>query len=103
MASEYLGYVLIAIGITLFVFTFVLGYNVYLGQASSSQAGSAPSVSGGSINETLKSGMQGIVSSLNSAIYETLSVMVLFLFASIAYKLTDLGIKMTGSGKERGR
>ncbi|MDE1761808.1 MAG: hypothetical protein KGH59_00295 [Candidatus Micrarchaeota archaeon] len=99
----YVGYALIAIGIALLLFAFLLGYGLYIsfGNSASSylpqQTSTTPN-SLASLNASVSGAIgaftQNTYSLVRSDIYMGLEIAVLFLFASIGYKISLLGVKM---------
>ena len=88
--NELIGYALLVIGILLMLFSFLLGYSIYTNLANNN-VGPAQ-IGGNTLNDTVRSGLQSADTTLYSGIYTTIDVLVLFLFASIGYKLAFLGI-----------
>lgn len=91
------GYVLLLIGIAILGFVFYIAYNMFTFVYALAQAPSSP-VSIGNVSATnLPSAIA--TSALNSLpsrnlIYYIISIMLLFLFASIGFKFSELGIKL---------
>lgn len=95
MASVYVGYALLAVGLLMLVFTFLLGYGIYQNATSASMiATTNQKVTGNNITAVVGSILQNATSPLDSSIYTVISIVVLFLFASIGYKIAILGINM---------
>ncbi|MGC8538896.1 MAG: hypothetical protein ACP5MK_03450 [Candidatus Micrarchaeia archaeon] len=94
---SYFGYALITIGILVILFTFYLGYSMYNSIGYSLQAQPrATSQSNASINSTISSisnSINSVTSQVSSMGYIVIQILLLFLFASIGYKIADLGIK----------
>jgi hypothetical protein len=104
MASPYLGYALLAVGLIMLVFTFLLGYGIYQNAISGGMTPSTGNISGNNITAVVGSALQSVTSPLNSTIYIAISIAILFLFANIGYKMAMIGIKILDSnGKEEKR
>ncbi len=111
---KYLGYALIIAGIAVIISAFGMGYSIYAnaGQMASyysTVAGAGGSSSQGNnnissvanmISSSISGTANGIYSVIGSAAYMGIEITVLFLFASIGYKLTELGIKMIAGERE---
>ncbi len=94
MTSAYLGYALIAVGLALLAFTFLLGYGLYQNFTAGSLTYSVQKVTGNNLTAVVGSALGSIASNANSNMYSAISIVVLFLFASIGYKIAFLGIKL---------
>jgi hypothetical protein len=97
MAVQYLGYILIGLGIVIILLALLLGYGIYISASGNLNSASLVSPSGSStINgsvSNLTTGLQGIAA---IGTYTAIEVAVLFLIASIGYKLSYLGLQMNG-------
>ncbi len=94
MASIYFGYILLAVGLLLLAFTFLLGYGLYQTFISSSFSYTGQKVSGDNLTAVVGSALGSIASNANSNLYSVISIILLFLFASIGYKIAFLGIRL---------
>ncbi len=91
---SYKGDTLIAVGIIIILATLYMGYELYLGiQKTSAQQALAPSV-GGSVNASIGDLSTNLSNTINSSSYSLVEVVILFLFASIGYKVAAIGIKI---------
>ena len=106
----YAGYALIALGIVVLLFTLTLGYALYIsfGNSASSylpqQAATAPNGIGSlnaSVSGAIGAFTQNTYSLVRSDIYMGLEIAVLFLFASIGYKISLLGVKMSSHREKK--
>ena len=100
MVSPYLGYALLAVGLMMLVFTFLLGYGIYQTATAGGMTASAANISGNNITSVVGSALQTVTTPLNSTIYVVISIAVLFLFASIGYKISMIGIKILDSNEK---
>jgi len=89
-----LGYSLVAIGIALLAFTFFLGYGLYVSFGSSSTSYVAPTQSNVSVSGAVASLTNSVNQSIRNSVYMLLEIVVLFLFASIGYKIAYIGVSM---------
>jgi uncharacterized BrkB/YihY/UPF0761 family membrane protein len=94
MPSEYLGYSLIAIGIIMLLFTFLLGYGIYQNINNGSLQIQHSNVAGSNVTALVGSTLQSLTSGANSSLSTIIEIIVLFLFANIGYKMATLGMKM---------
>lgn len=97
MASPYLGYALLAVGMLMLIFTFLLGYGIYQNANAGGMTPSNGNISGNNITAVVGSALQSVTTPLNSTIYVVISIAVLFLFANIGYKVSIIGIKILDS------
>lgn len=100
MASPYLGYALLAVGLIMLVFTFLLGYGIYQTAIAGGLTTPTVNISGNNITAVVGSALQSVTLPLNSTIYIAISIAVLFLFASIGYKIAMIGIKILDSNEK---
>jgi hypothetical protein len=102
MASPYIGYALLAVGLLMLIFTFLLGYGVYQNVTAASMFPNAnQKVSGSNLSAVVGSAIQNATAPLDSSIYTIISIVVLFLFASIGYKMAMLGIRLLEKSKSK--
>lgn len=105
MASAYIGYALLAVGIVLLIITFLLGYGVYQNATADSMIQQSSKMAGNNLTAVIGSSIQSATAPIDSGIYAIISIAVLFLFASIGYKMALLGTKVLeaadGGRKER--
>ncbi|MCL5423982.1 MAG: hypothetical protein M1385_02765 [Candidatus Marsarchaeota archaeon] len=96
------GYILLLIGIAILVFVFYIAYNMFTFLYALAQTPASP-VSLGNVSATnLPSAIAtNVVNSLppKNLIYYIISIMLLFLFASIGFKFSELGIKLLHNTK----
>lgn len=102
MASAYVGYALLVTGIAILMLTMLVGYGQYQTVVSGGNSYQQQKVSGGNITQVVGSALGNISSSANSSIYMIISVILLFLFANIGYKISFLGIKMLNREEGKG-
>ncbi len=90
--ASIIGYVLIAIGIILLLFTFLVGYGLYQSLNSEQYMTQTPQ------NSNITVSIYSLTNNLSNTAKETgfifLQIILLFLFANIGYKFVYLGIKM---------
>jgi len=104
MASPYIGYGLLGLGLLMLVLTFLMGYGVYQNaQAASMITQTGQKVSGDNLTAVVGSVLQNAASPIDSSIYTIISIVVLFLFASIGYKIALLGVHMLNRQGRRER
>lgn len=104
MASIYVGYALLAAGLLLMFITFLLGYGLYqtvVANSNAPAATSSSSYSGNSITQVVGSVLSNATSPLSSDMYTIISVIILFLFVDIGYKIAMLGVHMVSASEER--
>ena len=94
MASAYLGYALLGVGIALLAITFLLGYGIYQNETTQSVFQPTSSASGGNLTAVVGNTLANYLFSLDSSIYTIIAIIVLFLFATIGYKIALLGVNM---------
>jgi hypothetical protein len=98
--ASIIGYSLIAIGIILLLFTFLVGYGLY--QSLNSEQYTPQTTQSSNITSSISS----LTNSLGTTAKETgfifLQIILLFLFANIGYKFVYLGIKMNGQDNGSG-
>ena len=97
MVSAYLGYALLGIGIAILVITLLLGYGIYQNETTQSIFQSTSAVSGSNLTAVVGNTLANYLSPLNSSIYTIIAIIVLFLFATIGYKLALLGVNILNS------
>lgn len=90
----YKGDILIVLGVLLIVIAFVLGYNLYNSASASSLFQTSNKISGNNITNSFNTLATNISNVLSGPIYEIIQIIILFLFASIGYKIADLGIRL---------
>ncbi len=102
MVSAYVGYALLGIGIVLLAITFLLGYGIYQNETTQSIFQSTPTVSGSNLTAVVGNTLANYLSPLSSSIYTIIAIIVLFLFATIGYKLALLGVNiLNGPQKDK--
>ncbi|MGC8587157.1 MAG: hypothetical protein ACP5K9_02615 [Candidatus Micrarchaeia archaeon] len=89
-----LGYSLIAIGLALLVFTFILGYGLYMSFSSSSTGYMPTAQASANVSSAVSTLTNSINQSVRDSVYMLLEIVVLFLFASIGYKIAYLGVSL---------
>jgi hypothetical protein len=95
MAASYMGYVLIGVGVVIILMTLVLGYGVYIGASNNiNDLSLAGPTQNSNINGSISTLTNGIQVTATTGTYTLIEVAVLFLFASIGYKVSYLGIQM---------
>ncbi len=101
-ATTYIGYALIGLGVIIILFSLLLGYGIYVSASSNLNDIALISPSGGNtINGSVSILSSNLQSTATTGTYAAIEVIVLFLFASIGYKLAYLGIQMNKqSGKQ---
>jgi hypothetical protein len=93
MASPYIGYALLATGLLILIFTLLLGYAIYQNvRAESMITATNQNVAGNNVTAVIGSVLENATSPLDSSIYTIISIVVLFLFASVGYKIALLGV-----------
>lgn len=103
-----IGYGILALGIVIILFTFVLGYGIYINttnQANNFVPQQNFSYSGGSLNASIA----GVISTftnntfslVKSSSYVVLEVLVLFLFLNIGYKIAKIGLEKLDSQERK--
>lgn len=95
------GYALLAIGLALLLFTFLLAYALYQSINSNGSNYNAPRPSGSNVTEVLASGLQNMEVTAGSSVYTVLSIVVLFLFANIGYKISTIGIDLINTNSKQ--
>lgn len=88
--SNYLGYSLVLLGILIIIFAFILGYGLYLSLPSSQ---STYQINATGINDSVKSALENINNNVNTNLSYSIKIILFFFFASVGYKIADLGIK----------
>lgn len=91
------GSILLLLGIILLIFTFYIGYTLYLNVHALSMAPpSIQTVSNLNASELPSAIANNLINSIptSNLFYYVISVMLLFLFANIGYKFALLGIKV---------
>ncbi len=101
MASAYVGYALLGVGIAILMLTLLIGYGQYQTVESGGNSYQQQKVSGGNITAVVGSALGNISSSANSSMYMIISVVLLFLFANVGYKVSFLGIKMLAREEDK--
>jgi hypothetical protein len=103
---EEAGYLLLFLGVVILLFTFYLGYRIYVSATaihppSASPQINYPSVGSGSnassiIGPIITGAIQSVTSSLNLSAYANffIEIIVLYLFANVGYKIAKLGVEM---------
>ncbi|MEM0201172.1 MAG: hypothetical protein QXD23_02090 [Candidatus Micrarchaeaceae archaeon] len=91
---SYKGDVLIVIGVLIIVITFILGYGLYNSTKQMQLLQSSVAISGNNITNSFNQLATNISTSLNGPFYIIIDIIILFLFASIGYKIADLGIRI---------
>ena len=98
--ASILGYALIALGIIVLLVTFLMGYGLYENLSTQNYIPAT-----GSSGSNITSSISTLTGSLGTTAKETsiifLQIVILFLFASIGYKITYLGIKLTAGSEEK--
>ncbi len=96
--ANYLAYALIAVGIILLAVTFLIGYGLYMDLNSqfSAYAPATPSPQNSSIASSISSLTSGLGSTAKTSSFIMLQIIILFLFASIGYKVAYIGVKLIG-------
>ena len=95
-----LGYGTFALGLIIILFTFLLGYGIYVsvGNSASSYVPQQNFSGGGSLNASITqitaSLSQNAYGLIRTSTYIVLEVVILFLFATIGYKIAKLGVEM---------
>ncbi len=90
----YKGDVLIVLGVLLIVVAFFMGYGLYNSASNYSLLQSSNKISGNNITNSFNSLANDISTVLTGPTYEVIQIIILFLFASIGYKIADLGIRL---------
>ncbi len=95
--SEIIGYALLLVGILILVFDLVIGYNAYTALSGNLPVMMPQQGTQSNLNSTIKS-LGDLVPTLSllgtSDTALLISVVLLFLFASIGYKIAVIGIRM---------
>ena len=91
---SYKGDVLIVIGVLIIVITFILGYGLYTSTNQAKLLQPSGNISSNNITNSFNELATNISTNLNGPIYTIVDVIILFLFASIGYKIADLGIRI---------
>ncbi|MDE1869811.1 MAG: hypothetical protein KGH71_02375 [Candidatus Micrarchaeota archaeon] len=95
---NYLGYGTFALGVIIILFTFLLGYGIYVsvGNSATSYSPQQSFSGGGSLNDSITqitaSLSQSVYALVRSSTYIVLEVVILFLFATVGYKIAKLGV-----------
>ena len=106
---KYLGYALIIAGILVILFTFGVGYSIYINASqmasyystvtgvggSSSPGNGGISSAANAISSSISGMANSIYAVIGSTTYIGIEIAALFLFGSVGYKLAALGITMT--------
>lgn len=95
--SAMAGNILMVVGILIILFSLYLGYGLYESAISKAYSPVQQQGQGSGINATLSninSSLGTLTLNVSTFIYFGVAVLLLFLFASIGYKIVDLGIKM---------
>ncbi len=95
--SAMAGNILMVVGILIILFSLYLGYGLYESVISKAYSPVQQQGQGSGINATLSninSSLGTLTLNVSTFIYFGVAVLLLFLFASIGYKIVDLGIKM---------
>ena len=104
MAVQYLGYILIGLGIVIILFALVLGYGVYISASGSANSAALISPSAGN---TINGSVSALTSSMQSTAtvgtYTAIEIAALFLIASIGYKISYLGLQMNNRQSTSGK
>ncbi len=104
MAVQYLGYILIGLGIAIILLALVLGYGVYISASGNINSAALASPSR---NSTINGSVSTLASNLQNTAtvgtYTAIEIAVLFLIASIGYKLSYLGLQMNGRQSTPGK
>ncbi len=90
----YKGDILIVLGVLLIVIAFFMGYGLYNSASKSSLLQTSNKISGNNITNSFNTLATNISNVLSGPIYEIIQIIILFLFASIGYKIADLGIRL---------
>ncbi len=100
MDGSYLGYALIGVGIAIILLALLLGYGVY--SSANGDLNSLALIGTGSGSSTVNGSISALTANLQSTAtvgtYTAIEVIVLFLFASIGYKIAYLGVQMNRQG-----
>ncbi len=88
-----LGYLLLSLGIAIILFTFLVGYGFYQKVlTSSSITGSQQTY--GNVSSEIGSLTSGLTQTAKEGTLLGINVLILFLFASIGYKIAMIGIHL---------
>ena len=99
----YLGYILISLGILIILFTLLMGYGLYEQANSKANAPYYQPMQNATAGGILGPLTSDLSSTINTGTYLSVEVIVLFLFASIGYKIAIIGVQINGNrGKADG-
>jgi flagellar basal body-associated protein FliL len=99
--AHYLAYVLIAIGIILLAITFLIGYGLYTSLSEQSSAyAPVPSTQNSSITGSISILTSNLGSTVRTTSYIILQIIILFLFASVGYKIAFIGVKLMNGNEQ---
>jgi hypothetical protein len=99
--AHYLAYVLIAIGIILLAITFLIGYGLYTSLSEQSSAyAPVPSTQNSSITGSISILTSNLGSMVRTTSYIILQIIILFLFASVGYKIAFIGVKLMNGNEQ---
>ncbi len=90
---SYVGTAFIIVGFLLIIFSFALGYGMYNSLRQLQITQQTPQINGSNLNSSFNQLATNISLSINNPIYYIIEIIILFLFASIGYKIADLGIR----------
>ena len=91
---SYKGDVFIIIGVLLIILSFILGYGMYTSLHQAQITQQTPQINGNNITNSFNQFASSLSYSINGPIYYAIEIILLFLFASIGYKIADLGIRL---------
>lgn len=99
--SKTLGYLMVFVGIAILFMDLAVGYGLYKSINTEASSLYVPHSNYSTINSALGGLVNSIGSPIHYSTYTTMEIVVLFLFASIGYKFTALGISMLSAFKEK--
>jgi len=100
--AHYLAYALIAIGMILLAITFLIGYGLYtsLSEQSSAYAPVPSTQQNSSITGSISTLTSNLGSTARTTSYIILQIIILFLFASVGYKIAFIGVKLMNGNEQ---
>ncbi len=98
VTMAYLGYILISLGILIILFTFLIGYGLYEQANSKANAPYSQPAQNATVGGILGPLTSDLSSTINTGTYLSVEVIVLFLFASIGYKIAMIGVQINREG-----